>query len=89
MTNTDLRAAAQTDPKDLAGAIAAGLREHGTTYVEGIGPNAVNVMVKALAIARGYVATSGANLVCWPGFQTTHSQEYGEQTSIRFTVMLA
>lgn len=52
----------------LAGAVAGAIREEGFVEVQGIGAAAVNVAVKAVAIARGYVSPEGINLVCTPAF---------------------
>ena len=43
-------------------------REKGTAELQAIGAAAINQAVKAVAIARGYVAPSGLDLVCVPAF---------------------
>src|SRR3989442_10340334 len=63
-----LKVAAKSNPTAVAGAIAGVLREKGTAELQAIGAAAINQAVKAVAIARGYVAPSGLDLVCVPAF---------------------
>lgn len=44
------------------------LRENGTAEVQAIGAGALNQAIKAIAIARGFVAPSGLNLMFVPAF---------------------
>jgi stage V sporulation protein S len=80
-----LKVAATSKPKSVAGALAAVLREKGTAEVQAVGAGAVNQAVKAIAIARGYVAPNGIDLVVIPAFaEITIDNE--ERTAIRFIV---
>jgi len=82
-----LRVASHSDPSAAAGAIANGVRETGKAEIQVIGPRAVNQAVKAIAIARGYVAASGVDLYCVPSFtsiQVIESER--EKTAIHFAV---
>jgi stage V sporulation protein S len=80
-----LKVAAQSKPKSVAGALAAVLREKGSAEVQAVGAGAVNQAVKGIAIARGFVAPNGIDLVCVPAF--TEVQIGGEErTAIRFIV---
>ena len=63
-----LKVSAQSQPKAIAGALAAVLREHGRSEIQAIGAGAVNQAVKAIAIARGYVAPNGMDLIAKPAF---------------------
>ncbi len=82
-----LKVSSDSDPGAAAGAIANGIREHGETEIQVIGPRAVNQAVKAIAIARGYLAASGVDVYCVPSFTTIQVAE-GEQekTAIHFAV---
>lgn len=80
-----LRVSAQSSPKSLAGALAAVLREKGTAEMQAVGAGAVNQAVKAIAIARGFVAPSGMDLVSVPAF-TEIQIEGEERTAIKFIV---
>ena len=85
-----LRVSAGSDPGATAGAIANGIRESGVAEIQVIGPRAVNQAVKAIAIARGYLAASGVDVYCIPGFTTIQVSdgEDGDQekTAIHFSV---
>ncbi len=48
--------------------MAAVLRESGVTELQVIGAGALNQAVKAIAIARGFVAPSGFDLIFVPAF---------------------
>ncbi len=82
-----LRVSSESDPGATAGAIANGIRECGTAEIQVIGPRAVNQAVKAIAIARGYLAASAVDLYCVPSFTTIVVAEDGEEkTAIHFSV---
>jgi stage V sporulation protein S len=82
-----LKVSTSSDPGAAAGAIANGIREYGEVEIQVIGPRAVNQAVKAIAVARGYVAPSGADLYCVPSFSTVATEEGGEEkTGIHFAV---
>lgn len=80
-----LKVSAQSKPKSVAGALAAVLREKGSAEVQAVGAGAVNQAVKAIAIARGYVAPNGIDLVTVPAFAEIII-EGEERTAIRFIV---
>ena len=44
------------------------LREKSSVEVQAIGAGALNQAIKGIAIARGFVAPSGKNLICIPAF---------------------
>ena len=56
--------------KNLAGAIAHGLRQYGEVYVRCFSNATCGKASKAIAIARGYVAVQGFDLYCAPSFIT-------------------
>ena len=63
-----LKVSAKSNPNSVAGALAGVLREKGEAEIQAIGAGAINQSVKAIAIARGFVAPSGVNLICIPAF---------------------
>jgi stage V sporulation protein S len=86
MLNT-LRVSSHSDPMATAGAIANGVRETGEAEIQVIGPRAVNQAIKAIAIARGYVASSGVDLYCVPSFMNVLVVESDqEKTAIHFAI---
>ena len=52
----------------VAGAIAGVFREHKRAEIQAIGAGAVNQAVKALVLAKGYLAEDGIPIVCLPEF---------------------
>ncbi|MHC1782080.1 MAG: stage V sporulation protein S [Anaerolineaceae bacterium] len=52
----------------VAGAIAGVMREHKHAEVQAIGAGAVNQAVKALVLAKGYLADDNIPIVCIPEF---------------------
>jgi stage V sporulation protein S len=80
-----LKVSAKSNPNSIAGALAGVIRERGTAEVQAIGAGALNQAVKAVAIARGFVAPSGLELICIPAF--TDIQIDGEErTAIKLIV---
>jgi stage V sporulation protein S len=80
-----LRVSAGSNPQSVASAIAHAIYENGNVKVRAVGAGAVNQAVKAMAIARGYVAPKGKDLVCKPGFTTIESRD-GEISAIVFAI---
>jgi stage V sporulation protein S len=80
-----LKVSAQSQPKAVAGALAAVLRERSTAEVQAVGAGAVNQAVKAIAITRGFVAPNGIDLVVIPAFSEIQI-EGEERTAIKFIV---
>jgi len=80
-----LKVSAQSNPKSVAGALAAVLRDKGTAEVQAVGAGAVNQAIKAVAIARGFVAPNGIDLVAIPAFAEIII-DGEERTAIRFIV---
>ncbi len=63
-----LKVSSKSSPNAVAGALAGVIRERGSAEIQAIGAGAINQAVKAVAIARGFVAPSGIDLVCIPAF---------------------
>ncbi len=80
-----LKVSANSNPKSVAGALAAVIREKGTAELQAVGAGAVNQAVKAIAITRGFVAPNGVNLVCIPAFSEVQI-DGEERTAIKFLV---
>ncbi len=80
-----LKVSAKSVPNVVAGALAGVLREKGRAEIQAIGAGALNQAVKAVAIARGFVAPSGVDLVCIPAF-TDIIIDNEERTAIKLIV---
>src|SRR5438477_11553377 len=63
-----LKVSSKSNPNSVAGALAGVVRQSGAVEVQVVGAGALNQAVKAVAIARGYVAPSGLDLFCVPTF---------------------
>lgn len=80
-----LKVSGTSNPNSVAGALAGVLREDGKAEIQTIGAGALNQAVKAVAIARGFVAPSGINLICIPAF-TDIEIDGEEKTAIKLLV---
>lgn len=69
LQETLLKVGTKSNPNKVAGAIA-GVARGGEFPIEmqTIGAGALNQAIKALAIARGFLAPAGINLICYPAF---------------------
>lgn len=80
-----LRVSSKSNPNSLAGAIAAAVKEQGKAEIQTIGAGALNQAIKAIAVARGFVAPGGMNLVCIPAF-TNMDVDGDDKTGIKLIV---
>jgi len=80
-----LRVSARSNPNSVAGALAGVIREQGAAELQTVGAGALNQAVKAIAIARGFLAPSGVDLICVPSFADIEI-DGEERTAIRFLV---
>ncbi|MBP3921557.1 MAG: stage V sporulation protein S [Ruminiclostridium sp.] len=80
-----VKVSARSVPKSVAGAIAAVIRANGEVEVQAVGAGALNQAVKSIAIARGYMALTGEDIVCIPAF-TTVDIDGEERTAMKFIV---
>lgn len=80
-----LRVGAGSNAQSVGSAIAHALYENPTVRIRAVGASAVNQAVKAIAIARGYVAPRGLDLTCKPGFTTVESRD-GQISAIVFSI---
>lgn len=80
-----LKISSKSNPNSVAGAIAGLVKEVDRAEMQAIGAGALNQAIKAIAIARGFVAPSGKNLVCIPAF-TDIVIDGEERTAIKLIV---
>ncbi len=80
-----LKVSSKSNPNSVAGALAGVLREKGNAEIQAIGAGALNQAIKSIAIARGFVAPSGLDLVCVPAFTDILIGDE-EKTAIKFIV---
>ena len=80
-----LKVSARSNPNAVAGALAGVIRESGAAEMQAVGAGARNQAVKAIAIARGFVAPHGIDLVCVPAFADIEI-DGEERTAIKLIV---
>jgi stage V sporulation protein S len=80
-----LKVSSHSNPNSVAGALAGVIREQGMAEMQTVGAGALNQAVKAIAIARGFVAPSGVDLICMPAFADIEINGE-ERTAIRILV---
>ena len=80
-----LKVSSKSNPNSVAGALAGIIKAEREVEIQTIGAGALNQAVKAIAIARGFVAPGGLDLICTPSF--TEIEINGEtRTAIKFLV---
>ena len=80
-----LKVSSKSNPSKVAGAIANVFREQGSVEIQTIGAGSLNQAVKAVCIARGFLAPSGQNLIIIPAFSDILI-EGEEKTAIKLVV---
>ena len=80
-----LKVSAKSNPNSVAGALAGVIRDHGSAEVQAVGAGALNQATKAVALARGFVAPQGLDLICIPAF-TDIVIDGEERTAIKLIV---
>ena len=80
-----LKVSSKSAPNSVAGAIAGVIREAGSAELQAVGAGAANQAIKAVAIARGYLAPAGIDLVCVPAFASVEI-DGEERTAMRLIV---
>jgi stage V sporulation protein S len=86
---TLLRVSSSSPPQSVAAAISKCIADGNYPTLRAIGHGAVGQAVKALAIARGYVAPRGIDIVFIAGFDTVESNDGSgkEISAITFRVL--
>lgn len=80
-----LKVSKNSNPASVAGALSGVIRERGNAELQAIGAAAVNQAVKSVAIARGFLAPGGYDIICIPAFSEIEVQGE-ERTAIKFLV---
>ncbi len=80
-----IKVSARSRTAAVAGAIAGVMREVNRAEVQAIGAGAVNQAIKAVIIAKGYLAEEDVHIVCTPSFVEVMIDGQ-ERTAIRVVV---
>lgn len=81
-----IKVSANSRTAAVAGAIAGVVREHRAAEVQSIGAGAVNQAIKAIILAKGYLANDGIDIVCVPEFVDVEIDSK-VRTAIKITVI--
>ncbi len=63
-----LKVSSKSTPSKVAGALANVFKTNHEVELQTIGAGSLNQAIKAIAIARGFLAPAGEDLVCIPAF---------------------
>ena len=63
-----LKVSSKSKPNSVAGALANAFRDKQSIEIQAVGAGSLNQAIKAIAIARGYGAPTGKDLICVPAF---------------------
>lgn len=85
MNSEILKVSSKSNPNAVAGAIAGLITEDKKVELQAIGAGAINQTVKAIAIARGFVAPLGIDLITIPAFATVVVEDQ-DRTGMKFIV---
>ena len=80
-----LKVSSKSSPNAVAGALSGVIREKGVAEIQAIGAGAINQAIKSIAVARGFLAPSGIELICIPAF-TEINIDGEERTAIKLVV---
>ncbi|MCK9536538.1 MAG: stage V sporulation protein S [Bacilli bacterium] len=80
-----LKVSSKSKPNSVAGALANAFKTTQAVEIQAIGAGAINQAIKSIAIARGYVAPTGKDLICIPAFSDIMI-EGEERTAIKLIV---
>lgn len=82
-----IRVSGKSPVKAVAGSITKSFDHNNEVEIHAVGASSINQGIKAIAMARGFLATKGYDLVCRPGFSTIMIGEE-EKTAIRLVLKL-
>lgn len=80
-----LKVSTKSNPAKVAGALANLLKEQNKVVLQAVGAGAINQAMKSIAIARGFVAPSGVDIVCIPAFVDIEIDDE-KRTAMKFIV---
>ena len=63
-----LKVSSKSKPNSVAGALANSFKDKNSIEIQAVGAGALNQAIKAVAIARGYIAPTGKDIYGIPAF---------------------
>lgn len=83
----EMRVSASSNPQSLASAISHALYDNRPVLLRAIGAGAVTQAMKAVAIARGFVAPRGFDIAIVPGWANVTGERGDELSAMTFRVI--
>ena len=80
-----IKVATNSSPSKVAGSLATIIREQKVVEIQTIGAGALNQAIKAIAIARGFLVSSGIDIVAVPSFREVMINQ-SEKTAIKLRI---
>ena len=80
-----IKVSSKSKPNNVAGALANIIKENKEVEVQVVGAGAINQLIKAIIICRGYLAPVGINVVCIPSFSTVKIDNF-DKTGIKILI---
>ncbi len=80
-----LKVSSKSNPSKVAGAIANIFREEGKVEIQTVGAGSLNQAIKAVCIARGFLAPSGEDLCLTPSFNDIMIND-AQKTAIKLVI---
>ena len=80
-----IKVATNSSPSKVAGSLATIIREQRVVEIQTIGAGALNQAIKAIAIARGFLVSSGIDIVVIPSFREVMINQ-SEKTAIKLRI---
>ena len=80
-----IKVATNSSPSKVAGSLATIIREQKVVEIQTIGAGALNQAIKAIAIARGFLVSSGIDIVVIPAFREVMINQ-SEKTAIKLRI---
>ena len=80
-----IKVATNSSPSKVAGSLATIIREQKVIEIQTIGAGALNQAIKAIAIARGFLVSSGFDIVVIPSFREVMINQ-SEKTAIKLRI---
>ena len=80
-----IKVATNSSSSKVAGSLATIMREQKSVEIQVIGAGALNQAIKAIAIARGFLVSSGIDIVVIPSFKEVMVNN-NEKTAIKLRI---
>jgi len=80
-----MKVSSKSNPNSIAGAIVNFLKEYDSLEIQVVGAGSLNQAMKGMAIARGFIAPRGRDLICMPAF-SEFEIDTEERTALKLLV---